>query len=180
MSIEKYYKSVKNIACNGVTEAIDSDRKYLDSLAKQLKISSGDAKIIEDEVFEPFRQYEKEMIKIVSVKFPLDDPAQSRLKDMRMSFNLLDKDVEVMESQIFEEKKTLDVWRKVMRGSRVSGITGFGSLWLGLAVGASVLPIIPIIALAGLATGAISHTASFSKIEPILKRRPAWEKFGSL
>jgi hypothetical protein len=185
MSVEKYYTSVKNIACNGVTDAINNDREYLDSLAKQLDISAEDSKIIEDEVFQPFREYEKEIIKMVSVKFPLDDSAQRRLKDMRISLNLLDKDTEVMESQIFEEKKTLDMWIKVSGASGVSTFAGFASVVAGPILATigiiGALPFAPIIPIAALiAAGYIGLGSSASKVNPILKRRPAWVKFGAL
>jgi hypothetical protein len=180
MGIEKYYRTVKNIACNGNTEAIGSDREDLDGLVKQLKLSREESEVIESEVFQPFRQYEKELIKLVTAKFPLDDVAYKRLKDLRMSLNLLDKDVEVMEAQIVEEKKTLDVWIKLVTASEVSTIASLGGVglsWLGFVAGSVIFSPLPAVVAFG--ASCVGSSVARSKVEAILKRRRAWKKFGN-
>jgi len=134
VSVAKYKEAVREIACSGSTVAFSSDRLLLDSLAKTLELVPEEANTIENDVFEPFRQYENQLIKLIQEQYPLNENASTKLERLREFLNLLKKDVKSLEDQIFEEKKILDHVRKTQKAVDVASVLTLPFLGLGVLV----------------------------------------------
>jgi len=108
----KYRKEAESRAKRNQGEFSVFARQLLNSKRDEWGISAEDAQVIEDEVLQPFReyqrkreQYEQDLIKAVEEEYPFSESIEADLKDYQQYLGLRDEDIAAIEARVITPKK---------------------------------------------------------------------------
>ncbi|MBD2388391.1 SUMF1/EgtB/PvdO family nonheme iron enzyme [Cylindrospermum sp. FACHB-282] len=108
----KYRQEFDKIALEDEGDISDVNRFYLNELGNSLKLSAGEADIIEFEVLEPYRQrqeklqrYEQALSQVIQRQYPLSEKDQNGLKRLQEILNLRDEDVAPIKERVLAPKQ---------------------------------------------------------------------------
>ncbi|MEC4817087.1 MAG: ABC transporter substrate-binding protein [Scytonema sp. PMC 1069.18] len=106
----KYRKEVERFSRHGEISPIG--RRALEQLQDKLKLSSEDAIAIENEVLQPYREYQKRLqeyeqalVEEVERNFPISSDTRNELQRLQQILGLRNEDVEPIEARIIAKKK---------------------------------------------------------------------------
>jgi formylglycine-generating enzyme required for sulfatase activity len=87
-------------------------RNLLESKRVEWGISAEEAQVIEDEVLQPFREYQRKLqeyeqalLKTIEAEYPFSESTEADLKDYQQYLGLRDEDIAAIESRVIAPKK---------------------------------------------------------------------------
>jgi formylglycine-generating enzyme required for sulfatase activity len=108
----KYRKEVEIRAKRGKGNLSVFARNLLDSKRGEWGISAEEAQVIEDEVLQPFREYqhklqeyEQALIKTIEAEYPFSESTEADLKDYQQYLGLRDEDIAEIKARVIPPKK---------------------------------------------------------------------------
>ncbi len=108
----KYRKEVESRVTKGKGKLSTINQAILDHKRDDLKISVEEAEIIQDEVLQPYREYERKLnkfketlIKVINQQYPFSQEDEEALKEYQKYLGLEDKDILLIQEQLLAPKQ---------------------------------------------------------------------------
>lgn len=145
---QKYKNEVQVSIREGKGEIADSQRLYLETLAKKLNLTAQETVEIEDEIRIPIRKYENALIDKLKQDYPkLKEESVIALQLLQKELKLADADV-VMIVERVQQMILIGEFKDAPDFSLVAGGMGISlSTWL---VGALIPPLAPVVGVVGI------------------------------
>jgi formylglycine-generating enzyme required for sulfatase activity len=109
-NIEKYRKEVERFAKRGEGKLSVFARKLLNTKRDELRLSEEEAKPIEDEVLQDFREYERKLneyeqalIEAVKDNYPFSESIEADLKEYETHLALRDEDISAIKAKVIPQ-----------------------------------------------------------------------------
>ncbi|MEH2083628.1 MAG: hypothetical protein V7K89_27760, partial [Nostoc sp.] len=147
---QKYKNEMQASIREGKGEIADSQRLYLEILAKKLNLTAQETVEIEDEIRIPIRKYENALIDKLKQDYPkLKEESVIALQLLQKELNIADVDVVIIVERVrqmilmgeFKDAPVASLW-----------LGGMGLSFSSWLVGALIPPLAPVVGVAGIAT----------------------------